>query len=353
LERAKAATLAADLEKQVQSATHLNSSLESELDKLRISNLALQNEAMSKQRSSTNDSTATETQYRARYEALERDYAEQKRVTEHVRQEAYQSLQEMITLSQRSNQAAEVEESLLKQIADLEASVTLWKDRYHKAKSSSPSPPTTSTTAPTTAALIPRHHTLPHPAFTSPSGLVQASSMHNFNASIDDLLRLSRTADPADALEHMRTIVSCVRAITEDIDMSTAAAGTAAPDLRKPKLRARVTAAANALITAAKTFAAAKGLAPVALLDAAAGALVAAVVDLVQVVRIRPPLGAPPVGAGVVNGPFVEAAPVRAGGGGSGGYHPTAVAAGGSGVINGPYTLSDEPPNDDGEVDLS
>lgn len=297
LERAKAATLASDLEKQVQSAANLNSSLESELDKLRVSNLEMQNEVLSKARSSTTENNAD--QWRLHYETLKKDYEEQKRLTEHVRQEAFQSLQEMITLSKRSNQAAEVEESHLKQIADLESSVSHWKDRYTKAKAQT-------TRLSSNNPLIPQR-ALHHASFVDYAGLVQDASVQNFNAAIDELLRLSRAADPADVLEYMRTIVSCVRALTEDIDMGTASSPDAAA-LRQPKLRARVTAAANNLITAAKTFSQSKGLSPVSLLDAATGSLVAAVVELVQTVRIR-------------------------------------TAA--------PMLLSDEPPTDDGDIDFS
>jgi hypothetical protein len=54
------------------------------------------------------------------------------------------------------------------------------------------------------------------------------------------------------------------------------------------KQRAKVSAMANHLITASKTFAASAGMSPVSLLDAAASHLTAAVVELLQIVKIRP-----------------------------------------------------------------
>ena len=51
---------------------------------------------------------------------------------------------------------------------------------------------------------------------------------------------------------------------------------------------ARVTGTANSLITATKQHAAASGLSPVALLDAAASNLTSSVVELIKAVGIRP-----------------------------------------------------------------
>jgi len=299
----------------------------------------MQNEVMSRQRASINTTTSPD-EWRSRYETLEKDYEEQKRVTEHVRQEAFQSLQEMIALSKRTNQAAELEESLLKQIAELETSVTHWKDRYHKSQQqqSAGSAARLSASNPLIPPTQTSHHTN---SYTSYAGLVQSTSLQHFNASIDELLHLSRSADPAETLEHMRRIVSCVRAITEDIDMATASLPTAeAAALRQPNLRAKVTAAANGLITAAKTFSSGKGLAPVSLLDASAGSLVGTVVELVQIVKVRPEVGQ------VVQGQVELGRNV-----GLGQVQSQAQAHGHGGQAD--MGLSEEPPNDDGEVDFS
>jgi len=86
----------------------------------------------------------------------------------------------------------------------------------------------------------------------------------------------------------MKTVVVAVRSITTDID--NAPQKTQDEDVlkRHSKLKSKVSATANNLITASKNHAAAGGLSPVSLLDAAASHLTAAVVDLVKMVKIRP-----------------------------------------------------------------
>jgi hypothetical protein len=76
-----------------------------------------------------------------------------------------------------------------------------------------------------------------------------------------------------------------VRRITQDIAEAPQTGESAA---QLPKLKSRVSATANNLITASKNFALANGLSPVSLLDAAASHLTAAVVELVRTVKIRP-----------------------------------------------------------------
>merc|ERR1711939_57846 len=88
-------------------------------------------------------------------------------------------------------------------------------------------------------------------------------------------------------LDHMKTVVLAVRGITSDVD----AASTDKNDeiaKKRAKLKSKVSATANNLITASKNFASAGGLSPVSLVDAAASHLTAAVVDLLHTVKIRP-----------------------------------------------------------------
>ncbi|KAL8868673.1 MAG: hypothetical protein Q9198_008098, partial [Flavoplaca austrocitrina] len=54
------------------------------------------------------------------------------------------------------------------------------------------------------------------------------------------------------------------------------------------KLKSKVSATANNLITACKNFAASNGLLPISLVDAAASHLSTAMVDLIRVVKVRP-----------------------------------------------------------------
>jgi hypothetical protein len=97
----------------------------------------------------------------------------------------------------------------------------------------------------------------------------------------------------------MRHVVKCVRAITGDIDSTSlsqiqsptsSVSGDifASPEKQQAKLKSRVSATANNLITATKNHTSSGGLSPVSLLDAAASHLSTAVVELVKHVKVRP-----------------------------------------------------------------
>ena len=62
----------------------------------------------------------------------------------------------------------------------------------------------------------------------------------------------------------------------------------ASPEKQQAKLKSRVSATANNLITATKNHTSSGGLSPVSLLDAAASHLSTAVVELVKHVKVRP-----------------------------------------------------------------
>lgn len=105
--------------------------------------------------------------------------------------------------------------------------------------------------------------------------------------------------DPEQTLESMRNVVKCVRAITGDIDSTplsqmqsptSSVSGDlmASPEKQQAKLKSRVSATANNLITATKNHASSNGMSPVSLLDAAASHLSTAVVELVKLVKVRP-----------------------------------------------------------------
>jgi G protein-coupled receptor kinase-interacting protein 1 C term len=81
-------------------------------------------------------------------------------------------------------------------------------------------------------------------------------------------------------------VVKATRGITDDLKRH----GTrlTEEDSRIKKLKTRLSATANNLITATKNHAASQGVSPVSLVDAAASHLSATVVDLVKLVKLRP-----------------------------------------------------------------
>lgn len=229
-------------------------------------------------------------EWRQRYNELERDFNEQQQVTEDVRREAEQFLQEMRVLSERSDQAMEKEERLAQQVIQLETEVKDWKSRYARAKTQVRS---TRTSSMGLSVQSPDISNYTSQGNSQIDGIVKDVHMTKFQLAIDELLQTARRADGEAVLESMKNVVLCVRKITADVDAADAeqadSPGGHSDDVAQQhaKLKGRVSATANNLITASKNHASAVGLAPVSLLDAAASHLSMAVVELVKVVRIR------------------------------------------------------------------
>ncbi|KAL5428806.1 hypothetical protein PMIN07_011316 [Paraphaeosphaeria minitans] len=298
-ERAEWDDLRYSLEEKVEKAENLNISLRSEIDRLRNENADSERnllaqiahlEANPPQKAYDGDND----EWRQRCEELERELSEQQQVFEEVRRDAQMSLQEMRELSSRSDAAVEKEERLAGQVSSLEAEVKEWKTRYARAKTQLRSLKASSIGLASLASPDISNY-IRDAALSTPDGAVKDVHVTNFQLSIDELLQVARRADPEQVLESMRHVVKCVRAITGDID-NTSLSQLASPtssvsgDVANPekKLKSRVSATANNLITASKNQASSGGLAPVSLLDAAASHLSTAVVELVKHVKVRP-----------------------------------------------------------------
>jgi hypothetical protein len=207
----------------------------------------------------------------------------QQRVTEEVRQEAQEFLREMRVLSERSGQSYEREDQLSNTVNKLEEEVKDWRNRYARTKTQ-----LRSLRASSIGLTIQQDMAkyAKDSGFTQDNGMVKDVHVTKFQISIDELLRTARTDDPGRVNEFMKSVIVNVRRITQDIDDAPPSSGELA--LQQAKLKSRVSATANNLITASKNFIAASGLSPVSLLDAAASHLTAAVVELVRTVKIRP-----------------------------------------------------------------
>ncbi|ODH45262.1 hypothetical protein ACO22_00258 [Paracoccidioides brasiliensis] len=224
---------------------------------------------------------------------LKEELQKQREVTEQVRKEASNFLQEMRALSDRTQERWEREERLTQDFHRMEEEVKLWKNRYAKTKTQlqhlrSPSLGLPGHNIQDVATIAATENDISHP-----DGLVNDVHLTKFQISIDELLRTARMADPAYVLEQMKAVVFAVRHITQDVE-SAQSNGKAADDQLTPsshirsRAKIRVSATANNLITASKDFANSNGISPVSLLDAAASHLSAAIVDLIRIVRVRP-----------------------------------------------------------------
>ncbi|KAF2748382.1 hypothetical protein M011DRAFT_441760 [Sporormia fimetaria CBS 119925] len=303
-ERAEWDDLRTSLEDKVEQAESLNSSLRSELDRIRSENeeternLRAQIAELQARAEQQQSSGEGEEQWRRRAEELEQELDEQQRVTDEVRRDASQFLQEMRDLSNRTDAAMEKEERLCKQVSSLETEIQDWKARYARAKAQVRSLKTSSIGLASLASPDISNYAR-DASFAAPDGLVKDVHVTKFQLSIDELLQVARRSDPEHTLESMRHVVKCVRAITGDIDStplsqmqspSSSVNGDAyaSPEKQQVKLKARVSATANNLITASKNHVSSGGLSPVSLLDAAASHLSTAVVELLKQVKVRP-----------------------------------------------------------------
>jgi hypothetical protein len=275
------------LENQLADARNLNENLQSELDRVRSEYSNMERELRAQidelRASSNGKRGAGNAELELENEELRSELREQQEVTDEVRREAQEFLREMRMLSERSGSSFEREELLANQVNKLEEEVKDWRNRYARTKTQLRSLRASSIglTIQQDAAKYARES-----GFTGEDGLVKDVHVTKFQISIDELLRTARTDDPERVVDYMKAVVVNVRRITQDIDDSSSNTGDLAQ--QQMKLKSKVSATANNLITASKNYAAAKGLSPISLLDAAASHLTTAVVELVRTVKIRP-----------------------------------------------------------------
>ncbi|KAI9826974.1 MAG: hypothetical protein M1819_007068 [Sarea resinae] len=274
--------LQADLERKLTDAQNLNDSLEAELERVRT-----ERSDLNKQLEGTRGNVDGDV-WRQRYEDLQSEQEdlkvqlkEQEEVTEEVRQQASVFLREMKDLSARSSEPSQREASLVHQVTRMEDEVKEWKSRYARIKTQHGD-----LHSPTTGLAVQNVDQISHDTgFTQPDGLVKDIDVTQFQIAIDELLRNARTAEPSSVLDFMKPVAISVRQITQVVAVDGPADDS---QRRQQKLKNRVSATANNLITASKNFATANGLSPISLLDAAASHLAAAVVELIREVKIRP-----------------------------------------------------------------
>ncbi|PVH93289.1 cell polarity protein-like protein [Periconia macrospinosa] len=300
-ERAEWDEIRYSLEEKVDNAEALNSSLRADIDRIRSENADMER----KLRAQIEDLEANPPQaaysvggeWKERCEDLERELSEQQQITEEVRRDAQAFLQEMRELSSRSDAAVEREERFASQVASLENELKDWKSRYANAKTQLRTLKASSIGLASLASPDISNYARDG-NFATPDGAVRDVHVTQFQLSIDELLQVARRADSEQVLESMRHVVKCVRAITGDVDgtpfsaiqspASSVNGDMSSPEKQQAKLKSRVSATANNLITASKNHASANGLSPVSLLDAAASHLSTAIIELVKLVRVRP-----------------------------------------------------------------
>ena len=271
------------LESKLANVEGLNASMRDELERLRdkhaAESRALREQLEEAQQSNRGvDDSATMREN----EELRLALQEQQQVTDEARREARQFLEEMRALSQQHMPSWEKQSELEKTVEQLEKEVHEWKSRYARTKTQLRNMRASSIglTIDTDAGKYIRER-----GFAESNGLVKDVHVTKFQISIDELLRCARTDEPERVIDSMKSVIANVRRITKDTEDSRA--GDEESTRQQQKLKNRVSATANNLITASKNFASAAGISPVSLLDAAASHLVAALVELLRTVKIR------------------------------------------------------------------
>ncbi|KAI0007205.1 hypothetical protein F4779DRAFT_522001 [Xylariaceae sp. FL0662B] len=284
LEKKEWEELRTNLENKLTEAQNLNDSMRDELDRMRddhaMETRRLREEIEDAQQNSRG--IGGDSEVAKENQELRMTLEEQQRVTEDARHEAREFLQEMKALSEQHGASWERQAELEKTVEQLEQEVRDWRSRYARTKTQLRNMRASSIglTIDQDAAKYVREK-----GFTEENGLVKDVHVTKFQISIDELLRTARSEDPDKVIDSMKTVVVGVRRITKDIDDSQPS--DQALIQQQQKLKSRVSATANNLITASKNFASAAGISPVSLLDAAASHLVAALVELLRTVKIR------------------------------------------------------------------
>ncbi|OAA46828.1 Spa2-like protein [Metarhizium rileyi] len=269
MEKKEWAGLRLDLEKKLAEAQDLNRSMKDELDRLR---------SEQEQHASAKPDFALQQEN----DKLRESLRQQEQVTEEVRREAQEFLQEMRVLSQQSAATYDRQLELEKTIEELERDVQDWRTRYARSKTQQGG------MRASTLGLSLDYDAgkqIRNQEFIADNGVIRDFLVTQFQMSIDELLQTAHKEAPEKAPDSMNRVIVSVRQITKALDKST----LHDDDIqRQGKLRSRVAATANALITACRNFEAGAGLSPVSLLDAAASNLTAAIVELLRLVKIRP-----------------------------------------------------------------
>lgn len=276
-----------DLESKLADAQNLNDALREQLDQLRDEHAnearRLQEDLEDARAAATNSVPGRgDEELERENEELRAALQEQRATTAQVRREAQDFLREMKQLSQQSGSSWAKQGELEKTIENLEQEVRDWRNRYARAKTQLRSMRSSSMSLP---ADQDAGRYVREKGFTADSGVIRDVHVTKFQVAIDELLRRARAEQPDTVIDAMKSVVMSVRRIAKDLDASPANDGQA--QQQRKQLKGRVTSTANSLITASKTFATSAGIAPISVLDAAASNLVAALVDLLRVVKIR------------------------------------------------------------------
>lgn len=277
------AALKDELQQKLDQAQSLNESLRREIEKLKS-----ENESISS-RAGSNDSGEWQNKHQEleeQHRQLQSRHEQQMRTTEEVSKQFRAHMVEMRAFADESSGSMQREEQLHLEVQRLKEENAEWKSKYTKARSQMKNLRMSSLGLNVTGSSSVR--AIREQTFYSADGAVSDDHLTKFQLSVDGLLNSARGEEPAAVLDHVKELVVAVRSITGDVEKTADSVKDDEIVRKRDKLKGKVSATANNLITASKNFVAAHGLSPVSLVDAAASHLTAAVVDLLKIVKVRP-----------------------------------------------------------------
>lgn len=277
------AALQQELQDKLDKAEMLNKSLREEIEKMRSEHAS---SSGSSENTAGDELSTKHEQLQQDHHALKAKYEQQLKTTEEVGKQFKAQLADIRAIADESSGSMQREEKLHAEVHQLREEAAEWKARYTRAKTQ-----LRNVRMSTIGLSIPgpsNSKALRDQTFYSSDGVVKDIHVTKFQLSIDELLHIARTKEPKDVLDHIKEVVTAVRSITGDVESASESDKNDELARKKDKLKGKVSATANNVITASKNYAAAHGLSPVSLLDAAASHLTAAVVDLLRFVKARP-----------------------------------------------------------------
>ncbi|EMR09103.1 hypothetical protein PNEG_02447 [Pneumocystis murina B123] len=274
-------------EKNVEDEIQLRKTLEINLKELQQSNKILNEEIqiLNEKQDTLNKNNEKYQLLLVNYEKLKSEMEEQQRVTNEVKREAREFLKEMKSLSEKETCSWQQIEALSQQVSFLQDEVKEWKNQYSKAKSQLLGLKATSYTEPLKFKTNYENCVEEH-------GVISNIAITNFQIAIDDLLHAGRSLEHKSVLEAMKDVIVSIKSINMNLEDNKHKSIFNDPQKSSAiaKLKSRMSATTNNLMIASKNHALNKGLSPVSLLDAAAFHLTATVIELVKLVKLRPPI---------------------------------------------------------------
>ncbi|CAI4219328.1 unnamed protein product [Parascedosporium putredinis] len=287
-----------NLENKLAEAQDLNDSLRDEMERMRsdhasetrelrnqVADMEDRVEQERRNAAASSNSGNADRELQRENQELQEALREQQSITEEVRRNAQDALREMRMLSQQSSSSYERQEEMERTVVQLEQDVREWRNRYTRAKTQLRSMRASSLGLPAERDAT---KYLRERGLTADNGLIRDIHVTKFQVAVDETLQLARTEMAEKVMDAMKAVIVGVRRITKDIDETGATARNDDFAQQISKTKTKVSGAANAFITAAKNHANSAGISPVSILDASASHLVAAVVELLQMVKMRP-----------------------------------------------------------------